>query len=457
MITSMIRRHPSVTLLSRMLDGMLDSRTQATLEQHVDSCVSCEETQVALAKTKTVLQGLPGLEENLIREPQTPLFFIPPARPTFQKGLLIGAFMGIGLVSVIAAFGPTQPPLRVISSTPSVVSSSEGALDVQVEPGSSLRTMAPGTVDLEIPDQLLLRLKPGATVTWQQLGIHWFNRRPHIIVNLMRGQMLARTREDFWGSNLEVRTPTANATVKGTAFSVNVDPSHDETTLKVLAGSVFFSPHLGKVGVNVKAGQMSRIQAERLPHPPEALAPAERKALLEAYQIGTDPLLALVIGGGPERTEELLGSATLYVSDRYNPKLQPFLRKTVQELNDAILQRDTTKQEGAVKILEMSLDYLKDPELEVPLRLFMGAYAARLGDPVRAYTHFHQVVQEYPRHSLASVGLAAMGVIAEKQFRNIDVARENFSRVLAKYPKSPESLLAKEFLKKHPSTTVGER
>ncbi|MBI3333082.1 MAG: FecR domain-containing protein, partial [Candidatus Omnitrophica bacterium] len=253
--------------------------------------------------------------------------------------------------------------------------------------------------------------------------------------------LLARTQEGFWGYRLEVRTPSASATVKGTAFSLAVDPQQDATTVKVLAGSLFFSPHLNGVGVNVGAGEMSWVQAQRLPRLPKPLAPADRKALLEAYRIGPDPLAALVIGGGPERVRELLQPPLIYLSMRDHPQLQFFLRKTINELNRAILERDdlALAETGRhLSVLEMALGDITDPELAVPLRLFAGAIAASRKEPERANRHFRWIVEKAPQHPLAPLALAAAG---------------DFERLLARYPGSPEADLARQSL----SHRIGRR
>ena len=52
-------------------------------------------------------------------------------------------------------------------------------------------------VPLSLPGQLLLRLKAGTTITWQQVNRSWFSVRPYVVVNLMRGEMIVRTQPGF--------------------------------------------------------------------------------------------------------------------------------------------------------------------------------------------------------------------------------------------------------------------
>ena len=437
--------HPTMDLLSRMVDGMLEPNLQMGLERHIGACAVCKKKRAALAHVKTTLRSLPALEESFAKEPSAPVL-VPEEKFRFPwKPVVAGTLLGVGIMAVVV-FRPISPVLRVISGSPEVVAS-EGPAGNQIRPESSVRNLVGSPVDLEVPNQIFLRLKPGTTITWQQVDRLWFNRQPHIVVNLLRGEILARTQEGFWGSRLDLLTPSANAIVKGTAFSVKVDPSQDSTVLKVLAGSVFFTPHLGGVGIDVGAGQTSRIKSERLPSLPKALSPADEGALLETYRIGQGPLAAVVVGGGPERVEDLLRPALLYLSVLDHPQIQPFLRKAVRELNTALLESDPINQKSTLKILEMALESMTDQEVAVPFLLYAGAYAARIGQPLKAQGYFHRVIKEFPQHSLAPLALAASGIVAETQLKSPDAAMENYQKLLSRYPRSPDAAYIRELLK----------
>jgi len=433
-------RHTSAGTLSRLLDGMLDSQAQAQARKHLDRCAECSRLFQAQARVKTTLKALPPLQENPLETLQPPVF-IPVVRPAFPVwGFAAGIAVGILLIAVVVRFLPLSPPMRVISAPAHMETE-------KVRPGEAVNTLASGDVDLEIPNQLLLRLRPGTTVTWEELNrFGSFGGRPHIILNVMRGEVLARTQDKFWGSRLQIRTPSANATVKGTAFSVKVEPQEDATVLKVLAGSVFFSPYAGEVGLNIHAGQVSQIQGRHLPHPARGLSVTERKDLLETYRIGEDPVAALVIGGGPERSQELLHPAMLCLGAKPHPELHLFIRILVAKINAAILKEELPAHEKEVRALESVLPMIQDPEVAVPLRLFVGACHVRLGHVLRGRFHFRWVKDRQPQHPLASVALAALGLTAEKDLRNPELAQTAWKPLLAQYPASPEAIPAKEFL-----------
>lgn len=442
----MWRGHSGAEELSRMLDGALKGRALARCERHLAGCGPCRAKMAALVQVRRNLRELPALEQNPLKQLQPPVF-IPVAPSLFPFWAVAGGLAaGLSLMGLLL-FRPASQPMRVVSS-PAEVMASGDQTSSRLEPGDPLKNLASGDVDLEIANQALIRLKPGTTITWQEIQRPWFfGGRRQIILNVMSGQVLARTKDNFWGSRLEVRTPSANATVKGTAFSVTVEPAQDATTLKVLAGEVFFSPYLGRIGVNVQSGQASRIRgAGPLPGAPEALSAEERKALLETYQIGVDPQVALVIGGGPERADELLAPALLYLSAQPHPQLHRFMRELIREINRALLADDPAAAKPQIRLLEMALKDVTDPALAVPLRLYLAGCAAGLREPLRAQRHLQRVLETAPQHPLASVALAAIARLAEGPLGDPALARTSCEKILAKYPHSPEAVLAEQFL-----------
>jgi hypothetical protein len=433
--------HPSPEALSRMLDGMLDSQAQSQTLKHLQGCTGCGRLFEGQAKVKAALKGLPVLEENPILQLQPPLF-IPVIRPVFPVwGFAAGLASGFLVLAALVWVRPPHSPMRVISAP------AHGSAELL--PGEEMNSL-PGDVDLEIPNQLLLRVRAGTTMTWQESGRPaFFGGRPQIVLNVMRGEVLARTKDKFWGSQLQIRTPSASALAKGTAFSVKVESEQDATVLKVLAGVVFFSPHLGRVGLNVQSGETSRIQGRSLPQPAQPLSVEERKGLLETYQIGQDPAVALVIGGGPERTGELLRPALLYLSMEMHWELHLFMRRQVAKINAAILQGNLEEQTKEISMLETFVQTMQDPTLAVPLRLFLGACDVRLGSVLRGRVHFRWVADRHPTHPLASVALAALGQTAERDLRNPELAQAAYQRLVSQYPASPEAELAREFLTRY--------
>ena len=436
--------HPSVEEVSRLLDGELARGRQTAVLSHMEICSQCQYRRDAYSQVKMGLSRLPMIDGkwvDLSRVMPTVL-----GRSGFlPRGFVVGILVGLGVTGVGLLVRPVPGPLKVVSSVGfGEVRGMEG--ERRIASGEAVQAWGGGGVDLEIPGEVLLRMEPGSTMTWQQKGGGIFGK-PEVIVDLLRGGFVARTREGFWGNRLEIRTPTAMTLVRGTAFSVDVDPREDATNVKVLAGKVFISPYLKEVGVQVSAGEGSRIRGGRLPEAPVRLSVEEMEKLMEAYRIGGDPDVAVVVGIGPGRVEELFKGAPLYVSKRVESGVHPLVRERVRQLNEA-LWGGKELDLRAVKILEMAVGYAKDPAVAVPLRLYAGSVAIRRGDLPGARLHFEQVVEGYPDHPQASLALGAMGVLAERQ-KDTEKAKGLFKQVLSDYPKSPEAVVAKEFIRKN--------
>lgn len=429
-----MRAHAGDGILSRMADGALDFRARTFWERHVGDCAPCRARAEVFRRVQGMLKGLPTVEINPLEQLQ-PQVFVPVVQPAFPWwGFAAGLTMGVVLVAAFTVLRPIHSPMRMVSTSDKLV------------PGQPLNSQAHGDIDLEIADRMSFRLKPGTTVTWQETDRLWLlGGRPNIVLNVMQGELLARTHENFWGSQLQIRTPTADATVRGTAFSIQVEPKQDATTLKVLAGSVFLSPYLDRVGIEVGAGRSGRVEGRKLESETLALSSEERAGLLETYRIGRSPRVALVVGGGPERLEELLEPALLYWTLKPDSSGQPFLMVRAQELNRAILEGRLASAEGSLRGLEIGVQEMTDPELAVPLRLFLGACNVRMGYPRRGRLHFQWVILSAPHHPLASLALAAAGRTTELYLHNPEGARSYFRELLARYPKTPEADSARKF------------
>lgn len=444
-----MKAHANEVILSRWADGMLEAGAAVRWRKHLEECPRCQVRAGALQRVRATLRGLPPVEANPLEQLQPPVF-VPVVRPAFPWwGFAAGLAIGVVVVAAFVVFRPLHLPMRVISS---------GASET-LAPGQPLNnTPLAGDIDLEIPNQVSFRLKPGTTVTWQEMDRLWlFGGRPNIVLNVMKGEVLARTHERFWGSKLQIRTPTANATVKGTAFSVSVDPREEATTLRVLAGSVFMSPYLDPVGIEVRAGREGRVQNGRLARETKSLSMEETGRLLQTYRIGKAPDAAVVVGGGPERLGELLKPAVLHVNIRSDSSVQLFWVVRVQELNRAILEGKLASREKDVRILETAVQEISDPEWAVPLRLFLGACNVRLGTPRRGVLHFQWVLLNAPRHSLASLALAAVAKVTEENLHHPDQARAYFQELLARYPQSPEAPIARDFLRSSAAPVPADR
>ncbi len=89
-----------------------------------------------------------------------------------------------------------------------------------------------------------------------------------------------------------------------------------------------------------------------------------------------------------------------------------------------------------------------DPDILVPLKLYVGVYAAHLGDSLRAVTHFRAVADRFPNHPLTPLALAAAGAVFMRQMDDTSSAQQMFQQLISRFPKSPEALYARQLLER---------
>ena len=435
--------HPTQEELSRLLDGELGSQRLRVVLDHVGHCSRCQALQGAYSQVRLRVRGLPRVEGSWDEAPR-----LSPAVQGWliPRGLVVGVLVGMVGMGIGVWVWPNPPALKVVSRGVGTERLVAGVMD-RIPVGEAVQAIWGGDVDLEIPGQVLFRMKAGSTITWEQGRGMWIGKRP-VVVNLLRGGFVARTRESFFGSRLEVRTPSGLVQVRGTVFSMEVEPKADATMVSVLAGKVFFSPYIKGVGVEVAGGQGSRMRGGQLPEVPRKLGVVELEGLMEGYRIGEDPDAVVAVGIGEGRVEELLRGAPLYVSDRRDSRVHPLVKRRVKEIN-AALWEGRGMDIRAVKVLEVAVNGMRDGGVAVPFRLYAGSVAMWRGDPVSARLHFERVVEGYPDHPQASLALGAVGELVRRG-GDLRKAREIFKDLLHRYPKSPEAPWAREFLQRYP-------
>ena len=155
--------HPTLNRLSRGVDGALAPKSREALKRHLELCAVCRTREGALAQVRTALRGLVPIEESgwVNKPPLVPPSVFSPLLK-LRKWIVPAGLGGLALVIGLLFLKVPQPALRVVSSG-SNMTGSESEEGSQVPSGTALRTLPPGQVDLELPGQLLLRLKPGTT------------------------------------------------------------------------------------------------------------------------------------------------------------------------------------------------------------------------------------------------------------------------------------------------------
>jgi hypothetical protein len=178
--------------------------------------------------------------------------------------------------------------------------------------GDVLRTSAGGGLTLNWADGSRVRVGPGSELQVMKCQLNTARKSETYLFRLNVGQVWVRVLKALTGpSKFEIRTPTATAGVRGTVFSVKVEPGGD-TAVSVLKGSVALR---GKSGaVTVEANHKALVDAG-VTEAAAPLGPADtaqwataRQVALPRLEVGTpvaeklpDGSRVAVVSGRSER------------------------------------------------------------------------------------------------------------------------------------------------------------
>jgi len=195
-----------------------------------------------------------------------------------------------------------------VSGEPKVVKAgAESPLKVGmvVSVNDIIKTEANTFVDLQTKGGSAIRVKEFTTITVSKLA-----EGAETSLKLEQGGLLASVKRSSAKEEFKVITPTAIAGVRGTTFSVNVDPFENKSTVKVIDGKVAMAP---------------------------------RVAALEGYtaeEIKADPTLS--------KLAEIETSKEIILEERTEGSLDPKVEKQVADVSAAMIEakadnKDATK------------------------------------------------------------------------------------------------------------------
>lgn len=159
-------------------------------------------------------------------------------------------------------------------------------------------------------------------------------------LSLDKGRVLARTEKlKTADSAFTVRTPTAVAGVRGTAFECAIAPETNQVTVSVVEGNVSVS--VGDVEVLVAAGFASMVMPGEMPQEPAAIPPeqmeelkSEAGALEEAAGAEEKPEDEEAVEEAEESSEETTDTVTSDVVNKVT--IQDSITDTVEKLTECI-------------------------------------------------------------------------------------------------------------------------
>lgn len=197
---------------------------------------------------------------------------------------VLGLFIVLGvmllqslvIIQRIASVSDVSGPVYVMTRTASQFSPLGDR--ERVVAGTVVKTGPGGTVTLNWVDGSRVRLGPETVVRVRKCTLNTTTRATTSLFDLHVGRIWVRVLSALEGrTKFEVRTPTATAGVRGTVFSVAVDP-RGVTEVEVYEGTVHVAGRAGEASVG--AGQEARAAADGPPAVIPQKAPTESDELV---------------------------------------------------------------------------------------------------------------------------------------------------------------------------------
>jgi len=457
-------------IFSRYIDGECTQAETRTLESHIAACDGCRVDFTVLRNSVAVLQNTETIElpkdfdsmfnkrldeaiakkeqKDAIRHRRVPVF--------------AAAFASVLLAAIISVVS-----LRMIAPLSPMMVSAEGGVEIfdkgrgqwekapaelALRKGDIVRTAEGASAVFEAPSLYTIKVKDASE--FEVAGLTRRALKGMAAISLKSGRMFVDIEKKFQGSQFKIFTHTAETKALGTRFMVEAaEEGEKRTWIGVLEGEVevksaFEPPRYAraKQTVIVKEGQKTEVHQNAVPGSPQKLLDAEWKILRELYQLSRKAQIALLIGAGENRVQELLKPCAIYISDEESRAIPSALEEIVPMINQAIVEADVEKHLSVIEKLKGIIEDQPEAPYARQLLLFVGSYYYYVDRHKEAIQTFERVARDYPGSSLASLAECAIAVVYEKGLNDTAKAAEVYSRIINQYPSSPEASFAKQHL-----------
>lgn len=465
-----MERHPTPLELSRYMDHAYPEDRLRQIGEHVGGCRSCGEVLETLRESDGALAQLPkpalprGYDERFRARlsalkhrqvssvwSQVMLSWQGMVERYQWQTVAPRVAMVVVAVLVLLVGGVryarwSSSPILVVLNGHVEVSGRLGGRWRAAEPlvrlasGSRLRLGEGESCDLVRSNQYRMRcegpaeLEVVATSVWQ---------RSKTVFALRQGRCLVETDPGFRSRQLQIRTPSASATVVGTGFGLAVNPDDGSTWLGVAHGTVQFGVIDAVAGAErlaVSRGYAAIAQTSSGQMSSHPLSDVEWVRLQQLDEVGRWKV-RLDLGDGPQRVERLFGPARLYIHGGEPLRGYRLLERVVAQMNRAFEWRNERLHRIALGTLETLIVRYQDPRTTPELMLFTGAYYASLKMYPEATTTFDRLLIRYPDSEWVSVALCARAIVAERS-GEYDLAIHFYHQVLQRFPDSLEAITA---------------
>jgi tetratricopeptide (TPR) repeat protein len=469
------------------IDKYLDKEGSDKVKQHIEECTECAELYRKIIKAKkltelnlmhkrpeeldTMLEKVISSNIKISTEAGVSRFKIEEVlsrvgmyvwpNNELKKGLLIAATIFI-IAIAYNMFGVKYngiTPIVIASRGPAqILRSSDLKWDpiapgTKIHEGDIVKLEAYAQVDLKSNNLFNMRIKQNSRVHFIKLAKNYNSKMEF---NINQGTAMFAAKPRFKGSAMKIATPSARVSVLGTAFTVDVNPvTQGATWVYVLSGQVMVegievsSQDSDYNNVIVNAGRKTLVKPGDVPTIPEIFSDKEWNAMDELYRIGDLPQVALLMGSGADRVEELMRPCMLYIYDAKPRKLSHEFDDAVRLISEANKTNNLELHQDAADKLGLLVAQYPNPIYDVQFRLFLGAYNFFLKNYDESIFMFDKIIHDIQHSSLVSLAMCAKAFVYEKGLNNYKDAHIIYSNILDYYPDTPDAEYAEKALKKH--------
>jgi tetratricopeptide (TPR) repeat protein len=233
-----------------------------------------------------------------------------------------------------------------------------------------------------------------------------------------------------------------------------VNVSDNRTWLGVLEGKVKLVSKIHplkdskgeRIATYVASGQKAVTRTYSYPTVPELFSEKEWCTVQELYQLTEAPQIMLLIGTGPDRIDELLRPAPVYIPDIKRGSIPEPIERQLDAIMDTVQAGSGDAIRTATRRLEDALKEYPRSEYSVDILMFIGSHYSFVHNYDDALRIFAKVMEEYPDSAYASLAQCAIATIYQKDLKNIEKAEQTYRELLQAYPDSVDAIRARENL-----------
>ena len=323
-------------------------------------------------------------------------------------------------------------------------------INMRLKPGDRIHSREGAVLNILSRNRYKARVKDESIIVISRLASGLRNIDTDFSIS--QGNLLVNTTDRFKGSRMRISTPSCNAEVVGTAFMVNV--ADNRTWLGVLEGKVKVTSKQHPLKVKdaveatayVSSGQKVVVEPYKYATVPELFSETEWQNIQELYQLQESPRVILLIGTGPDRIEQLLRPAPVYIPNIGHRTVPKDIEKLIDTMIRSAGADDIGLLSESLYKLRQLIEKYPDLEYRVELLMFMASNYYYIKDYASSLEIFDYITNQHPDSPLASLALCAIATIYQNDIKDTAKAQTAYNYLLKVYPDSIDAIRAKDIL-----------